>query len=1024
MKNKINILPGIRHKALAWLAFSAILLSISLVFSCKDDEDEQPNLTVTAISPISGRVGSVVEISGTGFSETVLSNTITLNGKLCAVASATSTKVTVTVPLDAESGIFRIAVGKKTAESSTFTVVPLAVTAISPTSGGVGTFVQITGTGFSATASENAVTLNGKVCPITNATITNLTVTIPAEAASGNLTVAVSGKAVQSATFTFIPEVTITSISPTTGSVGALVEIIGTGFSSTASENAVTLNTRVCQVVMATTTKLTISIPAESSTGSITVTVGTKSAQSGTFTVIPGVPTLAITSISPNNGAKNTAVTITGTGFSATVLENQVTLNGKICPVTSATTTSLTITIPAEAGSGNIMIAVGGNAAQSDLFTFIPDPLAITSISPTTGAKNTVVTITGTGFSATTSENAVTLNTKPCPVVTATTTTLTITIPAEAGSGNIKLVVGGSSVESDPFTFIRDPLAISSISPNSGTKNTVVTITGTGFSSTVLENAVTLNGKVCPVTSATTTTLTISIPAEAGSGNILVTVGGNSAQSGTFTFIADAPTITSISPTSGAKNTVVTIIGTGFSTTPSQNSVTINNKVCPVTAATATSLTVTIPAAAGTGNLVVSVSGGPAAQSGTFTFIPLAVTSISPTSGPKNTVVTVVGTGFSATPANNAVTLNNKVCAVTSATETELTITIPASAGSGLLKINVSGEVVDSQNFDFVFTTTVSTFAGSGQDLSDDGTGTSANIARPRGAVFDASGNLFVTDSYHRIRKITPSGVVTTFAGSGYGDANGTGTAAEFKKPVGLAIDGSGNLYVAEEEGRRIRKITPAGVVTTLAGSGDYDFAEGNGTAAKFRNPTGVAVDASGNVFVADSENHRIRKITPSGDVTTFAGSSDGFADGNAASAQFKKPFDLVFDASGNLYVSDGDNHKIRKITPSGDVTTFAGSTYGFNDGSANTAQFQFIKGIAIDGNGNFYLADENSQRIRKIIPTGVVSTLAGNGSDGYTDGTGSTAQFNYPFAVAVDGSGNVYVADKDNHRIRKITID
>jgi ATP-dependent protease HslVU (ClpYQ) peptidase subunit len=404
--------------------------------------------------------------------------------------------------------------------------------------------------------------------------------------------------------------------------------------------------------------------------------------------------------------------------------------------------------------------------------------------------------------------------------------------------------------------------------------------------------------------------------------------------------------VTSISPTSGTVGTLVEITGTGFSATASENAVTLNGIVCAITNATTTKLTITIPANAASGNLMVTVN-AKSVQSGPFTVAPLLViSSIAPTSGPKNTSVLITGTGFSATPATNVVTINNKPCVVTNATETQLTVTIPAGAGSGVLKVTKDGTTVQSQTFDFVFTTTVSTFAGSGQDLSDDGTGTSANIARPRGAVFDASGNLFVTDSYHRIRKITPSGVVTTFAGSGYGDADGTGTAAQFKKPVGLAIDGSGNLYVAEEEGRRIRKITSAGVVTTLAGSGDYDFAEGNGTAAKFRNPTGVAVDAGGNVYVADSENHRIRKITPNGDVTTFAGGSEGFADGNGASAQFKKPFDLVFDATGNMYVSDGDNHKIRKITSSGAVTTFAGSTYGFNDGSANTAQFQFIKGI------------------------------------------------------------------------------
>jgi len=270
---------------------------------------------------------------------------------------------------------------------------------------------------------------------------------------------------------------------------------------------------------------------------------------------------------------------------------------------------------------------------------------------------------------------------------------------------------------------------------------------------------------------------------------------------------------------------------------------------------------------------------------------------------------------------------------------------------------------------------------------------------------------------------ITPE--VTTLAGIGSpGYANGTGTAASFNYPTGVAVDGSGNLYVADQHNHLIRKITSAGVVTTLAGIGSQGYANGTGTAASFNYPWGVAVDGSGNLYVADQGNHLIRKITSAGVVTTLAGSgSSGSADGTGTAASFHDPTGVAVDGSGNLYVADKNNHLIRKITSAGVVTTFAGSgSSGSADGTGTAASFYRPDGVVVDGSGNVYVADRNNHLIRKITSAGVVTTLAGSGSAGSADGTGTAASFSYPSGVAVDGSGNVYVGDSDNHLIRKIT--
>jgi mucin-19 len=328
----------------------------------------------------------------------------------------------------------------------------------------------------------------------------------------------------------------------------------------------------------------------------------------------------------------------------------------------------------------------------------------------------------------------------------------------------------------------------------------------------------------------------------------------------------------------------------------------------------------------------------------------------------------------------------------------------------------------------------VTTIAGNGGTTFTDGTGTNATFNGPYGIAVDSTGTLYVSDlTNHRIRKITTAGVVTTLAGNGTTTfANGTGTNATFNQPWGVAVDPSGTVYVTDFANHLIRKIGTGivqlplnrSVTTTFAGNGTTTFANGTGTNATFNNPIGLSLDLDGNIYVGDQVNHRIRKITPAGVVTTLAGSGTGtFADGTGASASFNNPCITAVDSSGHVYVADQSNHRIRKITPAGVVTTLAGQTSsGSANGTGAAASFFFPFGVAVDSSGTVYVADSFNNLIRKITPAGVVTTLAGTTSSSWVDGVGTNARFSGPFGISVDLAGNVYVGDGSNQRIRKIT--
>ena len=310
---------------------------------------------------------------------------------------------------------------------------------------------------------------------------------------------------------------------------------------------------------------------------------------------------------------------------------------------------------------------------------------------------------------------------------------------------------------------------------------------------------------------------------------------------------------------------------------------------------------------------------------------------------------------------------------------------------------------------------------------------TSIQLQYPAGIARDSAGNLYVADaSSNTIEKVTAAGVVSTLAGvaGAAGSQDGTGSDARFNQPAGVATDAAGNVYVADTGNATIRHITPGGAVTTLAGSStSRDSRDGAGSDAQFNQPSGLAVDNVGAIYVADALNATIRKITAGGTVSTLAGAagSRGETDASGPAARFNFPNGVAVDAAGNLYVADTYNAAIRKIGPDGAVTTLAGSAgiTGAVDLTGRNALFNQPFGMAVDAAGNVYVADSGNSTIRKIAPDGAVATLAGMaGIAGQADGTGHLALFNQPHGLVIDGAGNLFVADAGNAAIRRVAPD
>lgn len=581
------------------------------------------------------------------------------------------------------------------------------ITSFIPESGPEDTEVTITGTNFSTTAEDNLVSFNSTVAVVKSASASELKVNVPSGATTGKISVEIDGVSVSSTKeFTFIPTPTITDISPKSGTVGTEVTITGTNFSTVADENTIKVNDTAVAVKSSSTTTITIDIPADATSGQITVEVNGIIATSSDSFTIEETPDTAptISSFSPTSAAVGAEITITGTNFSTDVSKNIVEFNGTVATVKSATLTELKVEVPASTTSGKIKVTVEGNIALStDDFAIISP--AISSFSPTSGLVGTEITIAGTNFSTDVSKNVVEFNGTAATVNSASLTELKVIVPAGATSGKIKVTVEGTIGSSaDDFSVLTP--AISGFSPTSGLVGTEVTITGT-FSGEIAENIVTFNGTSATIKSATATELIVDVPNGATTGKIKITINDEFGQSELDFTVETVPTIASFSATKGIVTTKLTITGTNFSTVLSENIVKFggeNGTTAVVFSATETELVVFIPNQIGSQNIHVTVNGHSTSSTETIEVIPeYSVRSLSLLEAAVGAELTIHGFSFLPNEPYKVSFLSGESqveATVKSVTTSAIVVDIPDNAISGANSVRV--EALD-------YTTTFST---------------------------------------------------------------------------------------------------------------------------------------------------------------------------------------------------------------------------------------------------------------------------------------------------------------------------
>jgi hypothetical protein len=678
----------------------------------------------------------------------------------------------------------------------------------------------------------------------------------------------------------------------------------------------------------------------------------------------------------PNSGKAGTLVTIEGQGFSGAITEFSATVAGSSAEVISATPTSVVLRVPKGDKSGGIVLKYGSNSFDVGTYTY--QDLSVSKIFPTNGTGGTQLRIDGEGFGSIDKPAEVYVNGKKALVVSVTDKVIVAEIPEDAGYGAVEVRVDGKKSQGQNFTY----QVVRSIKPLTGGAGTKVTLMGEGFEKASSGNIVDFNGKIAVVLESSPEKIVVVAPAGVSTGPLSVNINEQKISGPKFTVVGK-PEIGAISPLSGPKGAEMIISGLLFSKELDENQVFINGKQVAISSSSENQLKLIIPGGTGSGKVRVVVN-DQSVEGPQFKDQTLGIRSISPDNGLAGTSVTLLGTGFSTNAAENRVYFNGVLTPVTSASENKLVMEAPQGVATGEVKVIVGGQdALAPQPFRRAG---VMTFVG--------GPGSTVFGNNLAGMAIDAQGNLYVADPENKqVKKVSPTGSVSILQVDG---AN-----AVFDYPTGIVVDPQNNIYVSDQRANQIFKITPAGKRTVHA---------------KGFSPGAMCLDLSGNLYVAVAGFAQgINKVNLAGGYTKVPGPSWVMA----------KPF---VDSQGVLYYSDqntSSNNGIEIVRP-GDARGerwVGGSDAGYQDGIGTNTYFNGIGGITAGLNNRLIVADNYNYAIREVnMSTREVITLI-KGTNGYVDGTLSTARFGLIKDVVVDKEGNIYLLDVGNKAIRKLFL-